>query len=400
MNPISVSGPQEPTTLAAAPDRNSLTERLRRHDRLLGAVLSTEAIPRGLAAALDLVLLTGAPSTATLAMLSALSVPLVPLVDSESEAVAAREAGAPAVATRGAPTSWSDLALGGNGTHVVVTATAARAAFASGADLVVYDLPAMIDELFQSLRDVRSATSSAVPREPVVLLSGMLGDDRLWEGVAGGLADISIPWPIRIDLDDSISEMAASVLAAAPARFALAGHSLGGIVALEIMRRAPERVSRIALLNTTARGPSDGQLETWASWRNRADAGEFEQLAEELAHATLGGALPSPELLAVNRQMARAVGPDGFRRQLAAQAGRPDSTTNMPTIAVPVLIVSGEADGTCPQELQRELAALCPQSQWESVPGGHMSPLEAPGPVSDLLRTWLGTPARESTGHA
>lgn len=225
-------------------------------------------------------------------------------------------------------------------------------------------------------------------RPPLVLLAGMLGDAGLWDEVARRLNDRVRPWPIRIDLDDSIAELATSVLAQAPERFVLAGHSLGGIVALEVQRQAPERVLGLVLLNASGRAPSEAQQQAWTEWRRRTDAGDFDRIVDELASATLAPA--NAALKSANARMARSVGPDGFRRQLQAQSTRPDSLARLPSIAVPVLVLSGAQDEICPRALQQELSGGLPHAELVEVPGaGHMLPLEAPDAVADRLRRWL-----------
>ena len=188
-------------------------------------------------------------------------------------------------------------------------------------------------------------------REPLVLLPGMLGDASLWDEVAPALTDVAHVRMARIDLDDSIAGMAATVLAAAPERFALAGHSLGAIVALEIIRQAPRRVTRLALLNASARPADDAQLKMWAGMRDR----EFATVVHAFAEANArDGTLERVEA------MAHAVGPRGMRRQLAAQATRPDSRPALPDIVVPTLVLTGAEDRICPRPLQEELAAGYP----------------------------------------
>lgn len=237
-------------------------------------------------------------------------------------------------------------------------------------------------------RDV-TARSYNQDRPALVLLAGMLGDARVWDAIALALNDIVKPWPVRIDLDDSIVELASSVLAQAPPRFWLAGHSLGGIVALEVQRQAPERVSGLALFNSSARGPSAAQLQAWATLAERVQAGEFARIADELARSTLPPSAPA-ELVRANRAMADAVGPDGLLRQLAAQRSRPDSRPRLPELSTNVLVFGGELDQTCPLELQRELVEGCPRAELVEVPGvGHMLPLEAADHVVARLRRWL-----------
>jgi pimeloyl-ACP methyl ester carboxylesterase len=227
-------------------------------------------------------------------------------------------------------------------------------------------------------------------RPTVVLLPGMLGDDRLFESVAADLAPRVACRPARIDLDDSIGEMAASVLASAPAHFALAGHSLGGIVALEVLRRAPDRVERLALLNSSARPPSDHQLASWSALRDRVGAGDFAAAVDDQAGVNLG---PAAGHLALRRccvDMARRVGPDGFLRQLRAQGGRHDQRRELAAVAVPTLVVTGDADAVCPGEIQAELAAGVPGAVHEVIEGaGHMTPLDHPAELAGLLLAWL-----------
>ena len=215
--------------------------------------------------------------------------------------------------------------------------------------------------------------------ETLVLLPGMLGEAALWDAVAPSLAEHAALRFARIDLDDTIEDMAAGVLASAPERFALAGHSLGAIVALEVLRQAPERVTRLALLNASARPANDAQLETWAAMRD----GEFGTVAHQFALANGG----PPETV---EAMAHAVGPRGLRRQLAAQAARPDSRPSLSSIRVPTLVLTGAEDQICPAELQEELAAGIPGARHAVIEdAGHMAPLEAPAAVAAQLQNWM-----------
>jgi pimeloyl-ACP methyl ester carboxylesterase len=163
------------------------------------------------------------------------------------------------------------------------------------------------------------------------------------------------------------------------------------VVALEIVRQAPERVTRLVLFNASGRGPSEAQQDAWAAWRRRTEDGEFEQVAAELASATLPPSRRGDTaLVETNGRMAHTVGPDGFIRQLSAQATRPDSLASVGAITVPVLVVSGELDEICPPALQEELVAHCPGARLVSVAGaGHMAPLEAPDELADELRRWF-----------
>jgi pimeloyl-ACP methyl ester carboxylesterase len=226
---------------------------------------------------------------------------------------------------------------------------------------------------------------------PLVLLPGMLGDGTVWDGVVAALGPEADVVRARIDLDDSIAGIAGRVLGEAPARFALAGHSLGGIVAMEIMRRSPARVTRLALLNTSAGAGSPAQRAGWARLADRAGRGDFAAVAAELARATLPAARRGdPGLVARNERMAETVGPDGLLRQLRAQESRIDSRPSLAAIEVPVLVLSGELDEVSPSALQEDLAEPIRTARHEIIPGcGHMSPLERPAEVAAHLRDWL-----------
>jgi pimeloyl-ACP methyl ester carboxylesterase len=195
--------------------------------------------------------------------------------------------------------------------------------------------------------------------------------------------------PARIDLDDSIEAMAESVLAVAPPRFALAGHSLGGIVALQICRRDPARVAKLALLNASGRPPTEAQLDAWAELRDRTAAGEFTAVAGEQAVVN-AGANGDSALIGRCIDMAVRVGPDGFLRQLRAQASRPDSRPSLAAMSIPTIVISGADDTVCPPHLQREVAESIPEAWHVMIPGaGHMAPLDHPAEVAAHLTEWL-----------
>ena len=197
--------------------------------------------------------------------------------------------------------------------------------------------------------------------------------------------------------DDSMPAIARRVLAAAPPRFALAGLSMGGYVAFEIMRQAPHRVAKLALLDTGC----------------GAETPEHRELRKiVIDHALNGGSLadtleihfpllvhPSratdDALKRVVHAMAEETGLQAFLRQLSAQASRPESRPQLAGIRVPVVVVSGEDDTVCRPQLQRELVELCPGAELASIPGcGHMAPLEQPAAVVEVLRRWLRPPGQ------
>ena len=280
--------------------------------------------------------------------------------------------------------------------HVVHSVEQARRNATNGPLLVALDVEAASSAMLESFAD---EAASPTDREAVVMLPGMLGDARVFAVIADVLDGHVVCRPQRIDLDDTIAGIADSVLAMSPQRFALVGHSLGAIVALEVYRRAPTRVTRLALLNASARPASDGQLAAWTMLGERTERGEFSTIAAEQAAVNVGPA-GSAELRSACVDMARRIGPEGFQRQLHAQASRPDSRPTLAAVGVPTLVVSGSHDAVCPTELQAELvsgiAAGGGAVVHETIEGaGHMSPLDHPAEVAAHLLAWLGAPERQ-----
>jgi 2-keto-3-deoxy-L-rhamnonate aldolase RhmA/pimeloyl-ACP methyl ester carboxylesterase len=262
---------------------------------------------------------------------------------------------------------------------------------ARGASVIARVSTTIIQAAFLQAAYESAGRSRTGSREPLVLLPGMLETGELWADVAPALAERTATRLGRIDLDDSVAEMAESVLAASPEAFAIAGHSLGGIVALEVTRRAPERVTRLALLNASARPPSEAQLEAWAALGERTDAGRFAVLAYDFALANVPPERRNDEgLVSRIESMALAVGPEALSRQLTAQRTRPDLRPTLPRVSVSTLVLTGAKDEICPPVAQEELVAGIPGAEHVTVEtAGHMAPLEAPSAVVEHLLRWL-----------
>jgi 4-hydroxy-2-oxoheptanedioate aldolase len=277
---------------------------------------------------------------------------------------------------------------------VVGSATAAEAAAADGVQISVFVSTLLVRD---ALRAAVGLAGGAGPHPddasvPLVLLPGMLGTATLWDEVAPMLRHLVPVRFGRIDLDVSVEEMADSVLASSPERFALAGHSLGGSVALAIVARAPERVQRLALVNASAQPPTIEQLASWDEFEDRARNGKFLELANWFAQQSFSEA-PGTDGALVGRvaAMARDCGPRVLLRQLAAQRSRTDQRAGLSAISCPTLIVSGVEDVICPSERQEELAAAIPSAQHECLERvGHYSPLEAPDRLAGAMARWLG----------
>ncbi len=271
----------------------------------------------------------------------------------------------------------------------------AHGQFSSGSDMVIYNVLAALGGMFTRLATARPQVATPVDRQagattPVVFLPGMFSTPRLWNGVMEELSPAVAARGDRVDLDDSIAGMAESILTQAPARFDLVGHSLGGIVALEIIRIAPHRVSRLVLLNCSGRGPSDDQVTSWSEMAERTRSGDFGNLVDEQASINLGPGADRPDLVAAWRQAAHQVGPDGLLRQLAAQRSRSDNLLGLGAISVPTMVVSGELDEVSPPALQAQLAAGIPGAVHRTLLGaGHMLPMDSPHELAGILGDFL-----------
>lgn len=230
-------------------------------------------------------------------------------------------------------------------------------------------------------------------KTPLVLLPGLLCDEALWAHQVQTLADIADITVADMTLDDTVKGMAERVLKAAPERFALAGLSMGGYAALAIMRRAPERVERLALLDTTARADSPEQTKQRSAFIDQLEFGEFRGVTSRLLPLLIHeDQLDDGEITAVIKASAENVGPEAYVRQQKAIMSRPDGLEDLKRIACPALVLCGRQDALTPLHLHEEMAAAIPGASLVVIEDcGHLSPLERPRAVSAVMRYWLGT---------
>jgi len=227
---------------------------------------------------------------------------------------------------------------------------------------------------------------------PLVLVPGLLCDRRLWRHQTEGLTDLAGPVLVPdVTGEDSVAGMARGVLEAAPERFALAGLSMGGYVSLEVVRRAPERVEALALLDTSARPDTPEQTEARLALVGLARSGRFDEvwrlLLPRIVHPDR---VEDPEIRSTVREMAHAVGPEGFERQERAIIGRPDSRGGLPAISCPTLVLCGKDDALTPPHLHEELAEGIRSARLCQIDDcGHLSTLERPEAVTRAMRAWL-----------
>jgi len=225
----------------------------------------------------------------------------------------------------------------------------------------------------------------------LILLPGQLCDAVLWDSQVQALADAAQITVADLTLDDSVGTMAERVLADAPARFAVCGLSLGGYVAFEILRRAPQRVTNLALMNTSARADEAHQAELRQKRVASARIGTFKGVTPHFLPSIVAPAnAATPAIADVVLAMTERVGRVAFERQQRAAVTRPDCRDLLPSITVPTLVIGGLQDRVTPPALQEEIAAKIPGARLMLLDNcGHLAPLEQPQTVSQAMRDWL-----------
>jgi pimeloyl-ACP methyl ester carboxylesterase len=228
--------------------------------------------------------------------------------------------------------------------------------------------------------------------EPLVLIPGLTCTAELYAPQWRALGLERNVMVAEHRLDDSIGAIAARLLAHAPPSFALCGLSMGGYLAFEVVRRAPERVSRLALLDTSAKPPTPESNKLRMDMMTLAEEGQFERVMAMMWQRLVAPARrEDAHLRDIVRRMATETGPEAFVRQQKAIMGRPDSRLDFSAIAVPTLVVVGSEDILTPVAESEEIAAGINGAKLVLIPGcGHLSTLEAPDSVTSALREWLG----------
>ena len=226
---------------------------------------------------------------------------------------------------------------------------------------------------------------------PIVLVGGLNCSARLYTPQLPALWQFG---PVSIAdhrRDDTMAAMARRILAASPPRFALAGLSMGGYIAFEIMRQAASRVARLALLDTGARAEVPERTAVRKPLMEFARTGRFAEITDSqyptLVHASRHG---DGALKAVVRAMNEETGPEAYLRQQQAIITRPDSRPGFAAIKCPTLVLVGDSDEATPPDLAREMAAGIAGAKLVVVPEcGHLSTLERPDAVNAALVAWL-----------
>jgi pimeloyl-ACP methyl ester carboxylesterase len=228
---------------------------------------------------------------------------------------------------------------------------------------------------------------------PLVLVPGLTCTARLYT------PQITALWPLgQVTVadhrrDSDVAAIAARILADAPPRFALCGLSMGGYIAFAMMRLAPERIAKLALLDTSARPDTPEQTAGRKTQIAMAQSGRYGEIPDLAIPRYLNANHQRDErLTTIVRQMITETGPKAFVRQLNAIMSRPDSRPLLSSIKCPTLMLVGADDVATPPELNKEIAAGISGAKLTVVPdSGHLSTLEQPEAVNAALADWLGS---------
>jgi pimeloyl-ACP methyl ester carboxylesterase len=226
---------------------------------------------------------------------------------------------------------------------------------------------------------------------PIVLIPGLNCSARLYAPQIPALWTFGPVTVADHTRDESMPAIAARILAAAPPRFALAGLSMGGYIALEIVRQAAGRVTRLALLDTGARDDTPEATAKRHVNNALAESGRFVDVIDPqfplYVHPSRAN---DAALKAIYLAMCHDVGPEAYVRQQKAIMGRADSRPLLPSIRCPTLVLVGEQDEATPLHLSAEIASGIAGAKLIAVPDcGHLSTLERPEAVTDALVEWM-----------
>jgi pimeloyl-ACP methyl ester carboxylesterase len=229
-------------------------------------------------------------------------------------------------------------------------------------------------------------------KPPLLLLPGTLCDAALFEHQLEHLTDVAQPQVVSVHLQDNLREVAAYVMEQVAGQFMLAGLSYGGIVAFEIWRQAPERVLKLALLNTNPYPPAEQTRINQQRFVGMAHLGEFRAITTDFLKDVMLHPEHQKDLVLRDKvlNMAEAIGITGFVNEVKAQLARPDATPDLPHITCPTLVLTGREDTVVPLWIHKAMVEKLPHSRLVIVEHcGHLSSMEQPKTVTQALRDWL-----------
>lgn len=234
----------------------------------------------------------------------------------------------------------------------------------------------------------------------VVLIPGLICDATVWQPVIAELARHRVD-VADVTRHDSIAGMAAALLDDHPGPLVVAGHSMGGRVAMEMARLAPERIAALALLNTGIHPRREGEAEKRQAMIDLAWSRGMEALAQAwLPGMMAAGRTPDPAVTGALTRMVCQMTPEIHERQMRALLSRPDAGSSIGAYGGPMLLMTGRQDQWSPVSQHEDIARLCPQARLAIIEdAGHFAPVEQPQAVARLLADWVdGLPLKETAG--
>ena len=228
-------------------------------------------------------------------------------------------------------------------------------------------------------------------KDPLVLLPGMMCDARLYGPQINAFSHERSITVAPIGDHETVGALAQDILAAAPARFALAGLSMGGIVAMEVIRQAPDRITRLALLDTNPKAEAEAVARRRDPQIHKVRDGQLRAvMRDEMKPNYLTDGPNMGQILDLCMAMAETLGPDVFMRQSRALQTRPDQQDTLRGVKVPTLVLCGEDDTLCPLHRHTLMHELIPHSTLSVIRNaGHLPTLEQPQPTNEALAKWL-----------
>ena len=226
---------------------------------------------------------------------------------------------------------------------------------------------------------------------PLVMIPGMMCDERIFAPqIEALLAEVSVHIA-DISKHDNISDLAADVLSHAPPKFSLAGHSMGGIVAMEICSQAPERVEKLVLIDTNPKSELEEVKAKREPQISDALSGKLiNVIRDEMKPNYLASSDNQDIILNICMDMALSLGPKVFINQSRALQGRSDQQNNLTVLDIPVLIMCGSEDKLCSIEKHELMHNIISNSKLEVIKNaGHLPTLEQPIKTTEVLKTWL-----------
>jgi pimeloyl-ACP methyl ester carboxylesterase len=233
-----------------------------------------------------------------------------------------------------------------------------------------------------------------MPSETLVMIPPLMCDARVFSHQIRELGNEHAVMFAPITRGERMEEVASQILTWAPSKFALMGMGLGGMVAMELMRRAPERITRIALIDTSAQADTPETAAAREAQIIAARSGRIDDvLRHEMNSTWLAPQTDKAAVINLLRDMGHGLGPEIYVRQARALQRRKDQQATLRQIRQPAVVLCGRFNGQFPLKRQEFMAEMIPHGALEVIEqGGYLSSLEAPEAVTDALRRWMGMP--------